>query len=424
MLKNKSVVNAIADPQFINLDEMDVSTGMSRCEIKVLYVGANRNGSFITKEVATEMAKTLRGAPIVGVRHRVNDEGDEDFRGHGEVMTIDDDGFHFTCETRPYGFVSPNEDVWFQTFTDTDEFGNEVEHEYLMTRGYLWTKLYPETKEAIEEGKPQSMQLDAETMEGEFKVNPADGEEYYIINDAEFLNLCILGDDVEPCFEGASIVGVPDSYSMEQGFTYTLAAMLKEFKDAKPATEFAKADEAAPAAAAEAAPTASDADAAEAAPATEFTIKTADAVASDAVLITEAKDEKPVAVNYQARCSELEGTVNDLTERMRAMESELAELRQYRLDAERAEKQAVIDRYYMLDDADKADVIKNIDSYTKAEIDEKLALVYVRRNVSFEQPASSPQNEAGVTTFSLDDAVRAEAVSPIVEALRSVKRNR
>ena len=59
-------VATIKSPEFINIAPTDVNPLISKCEVKVLYVGENRNRSYITKEVATEMAKTLRGAPIVG----------------------------------------------------------------------------------------------------------------------------------------------------------------------------------------------------------------------------------------------------------------------------------------------------------------------------------------------------------------------
>ena len=64
---------------------------MSKCEIKVFYVGENRNGSYIKKEVATDMAKTLRGAPIVGYYKQEK----EDFADHGEKVIIDDDADEF-----------------------------------------------------------------------------------------------------------------------------------------------------------------------------------------------------------------------------------------------------------------------------------------------------------------------------------------
>ena len=52
--------------EFINITP--INPLISKCQIKVCYVGEdpNRNGSIITKEVATEMANSLPGSPIVG----------------------------------------------------------------------------------------------------------------------------------------------------------------------------------------------------------------------------------------------------------------------------------------------------------------------------------------------------------------------
>lgn len=142
---HKSIATIDA-PQFINLQPLDINPLMSKCEIKVLYVGQNRNRSYISKEVATEMSKTLRGAPIVGYYK----EQKEDFADHGNQMILDDEGFHFNCLTVPYGFVAPDAQVWFQTFEDTDDFGNVEVREYLMTTGYLWTGQFEECKLAVE----------------------------------------------------------------------------------------------------------------------------------------------------------------------------------------------------------------------------------------------------------------------------------
>ena len=65
-MNNRISVATIDSPEFVNLQPMDINPLMSKCDIKVLYIGQNRNLSYITKEVATEMAKSLRGAPIVG----------------------------------------------------------------------------------------------------------------------------------------------------------------------------------------------------------------------------------------------------------------------------------------------------------------------------------------------------------------------
>ena len=71
MLKSLSTIKS---PEFINLQPLDINPLMSSCEIKVLYVGQNRNRSYISKEVATEMAKSLRGSPIVGYFKEENND--------------------------------------------------------------------------------------------------------------------------------------------------------------------------------------------------------------------------------------------------------------------------------------------------------------------------------------------------------------
>ena len=64
-IKNKSEVSTIDNPEFINLEPLDINPLMSKCQIKVFYLGHNRNHSYINKETALKMAKTLRGTPIV-----------------------------------------------------------------------------------------------------------------------------------------------------------------------------------------------------------------------------------------------------------------------------------------------------------------------------------------------------------------------
>ena len=60
----------------INMEDMpmeivestEINPLISKCQIKVCYVGdkPNRNRSIISKDVAREMAPTLRGCAIVG----------------------------------------------------------------------------------------------------------------------------------------------------------------------------------------------------------------------------------------------------------------------------------------------------------------------------------------------------------------------
>ena len=185
-------ISTISSPEFINLEPLDINPLMSSCEIKVLYIGQNRNRTSISKEVATEMAKTLRGAPIVGYYK----EQKQDFADHGDRVIFDDEGVKFECMTKPYGFVAPDAKVWFQKFQSEDAFGNAIEREYLMTTGYLWTGQFEECRSVIEEGRPHSMEIDKDSVQGNWSMDYEKNIEFFIINDATFSKLCILGEIV------------------------------------------------------------------------------------------------------------------------------------------------------------------------------------------------------------------------------------
>ena len=227
-MNNRISIATIDSPEFINLQPMDINPLMSKCDVKVLYIGQNRNRSSITKQVATEMSKTLRGCPIVGYYI----EKKEDFGDHGDQVIIDGEGIKFNKLTKPYGFVAPDARVWFQFFEDQDEFGNTCVREYLMTEGYLWTGQFEECKRVLENSNPQSMELDEKTLKGYWSTDNNKGVDFFIINDAVFSKLCILGDDVEPCFEGANVSApnLSSQFSKDDEFTKSLFTMMSELK--------------------------------------------------------------------------------------------------------------------------------------------------------------------------------------------------
>lgn len=196
---------------------------ISKCQIKVCYVGEdpNRNGSIITKDVATEMARSLPGSPIVG---HFNKE-EEDFEEHNKLARFEDGQFILEEDTRPYGFVDLGAKVWFQKFIDD---GTE-EREYLVTEGYLWTGQYPECARCLTEGNNQSMELDKNLTKGNWTKLNNTNSKFFIINEAIISKLCILGQDYEPCFEGASITK-PVEFSLNETFKNQLFSLMEEMK--------------------------------------------------------------------------------------------------------------------------------------------------------------------------------------------------
>jgi hypothetical protein len=195
---------------------------ISKCQIKVCYVGdePNRNRSVITKEVARSMANSLPGSPIVGKWN----ENKEDYEEHNRIISLKDGEWVVSDDTRPYGFVDLNAKVWFQKFLDD----GVNEHEYLMTEGYLWTGQYPECQRVLTKGNNQSMELDEKNLDAVWSKDVNGEPKFFIINEAVISKLCILGEDVEPCFEGSQITNV--KFSFEDGFKEQLFSMMNEMK--------------------------------------------------------------------------------------------------------------------------------------------------------------------------------------------------
>lgn len=437
MNKNRSVAT-IEAPEFINLSADAINPGISKCEIKLFYLGKNRNGSYIDKNTAIQMANSLPGCPIVGAYI----ENKEDFGDHGEVIRIEDGEIHFSCKTVPYGFVGLDSDVWFQKFMDTDKFGNEIEREYMMTTGYLWTEQYEEAKSVIENGKGQSMELDGETMEGHWATDNNSGIEFFIINDAIFTKLCILGDDVEPCFEGASIKSpeVNKAFSKDESFGKTLYTMMNELKDAlqnkggsempKQETQVAedalfenngveKATEGDGAAKDEEFANKKEESKSEKEDDSDDEAANDDAEQED----YECKKKKSAEKNsLEEDYAKLENEFNELKDNFALLENEVEELRAFKLNKVNEEKDALINKYHMLSEEDKADIVANKENYSLDEIESKLALIYVQKNVDFESVDGVKENEANeadpITTFSLDDNTDAGIADPFIEALR------
>lgn len=437
MLRNRSVAT-IDSPEFINLAPDAINPGISKCEIKVMYLGKNRNGSFIDKNTAIQMANSLPCTPIVAAYN----EDKEDFGDHGEVLHIEDGEIKFSCKTVPYGFVAPDAEVWFQKFDDTNEFGETITREYLMTTGYLWTGQYPELDKCINEGQGQSMEID--DVDGHWTKDSNDIE-FFIINDAIFTKLCILGDDVEPCFEGASVTSpeVSEHFSYNKEFSHTLFAMMNELKSAltkggsMPKENVENVEVEPTATVEEEAPVVeefaedvetnedveSSEDSAEETFAEEGKKKEDDSDDSDDESDDSDDDEykkKPgKKCELENQVSELSEQLKELTDKFTALEAEAEELRKFKAERIDADKDAMIAKYHMLSDEDKAEIIADKDKFTLSEIESKLALLYVQKNVNFDEEEEI--DSTPLTTFSLDDETIAEDADPILSALREAQ---
>ena len=86
------------------------------------------------------------------------------------------------------------------------------EHEYMMTEGWLWTGQYEEAKRIIEKGNNQSMELDEKLIDAYWTKDANGKPQFFIINEAIISKLCILGEECEPCFEGAAFFSLLNDF--------------------------------------------------------------------------------------------------------------------------------------------------------------------------------------------------------------------
>lgn len=455
------------------IEGTEISPLISKVKVKVCYVSdkPNRNKTVITKELATELGKKLPGSPVVGYFNKE----DKDFEQHNKELQVHGDTFAIVDLTKPYGFVDLNASVWFQKFVDD----NAVEREYLCTEAYLWTSAYPECQRVIDKGNNQSLEFSDENFSGVWTKQDNSNARFFIINEAIIEKLCILGENYEPCFEGAQVktefslddqfaemrqtmyamvsdlhkvlqeggTVVPTEYAVEIGsslfdaiydtlwemnhnYGYSihgiykegeqLFAVVRDRKDLKlyrldfqydetngfvPATELVEVAEefSAPAtqyteeAIAEyetqykAKKEENDKPEDEADPADnddgnadkEDDEKKKKPVTENALTEEESAPASAYSLDEVVEYQELLTKYADLETQLNSLQEELNTLREFKLAADRKEKQAMIDKFYMLSDESKQDVVDHIDTYSLDDIEAKLSVICVRNKVSF-----------------------------------------
>lgn len=387
-MANRYSVATIKEPEFLNITPYNPL--ISKCEIKVLYTGKNDNGTDISKETATKMANTLPGCPIVGAYNKEK----ADFSDHGDVIVIEDGEIKTSCKTVPYGFVAPDSKIWFKEYDEENRDGEIVRREYLMCEGYLWTGQYGETKRILDKGNGQSMELDKNSLKGHWSEEENSYLDFFIISDAIFSKLCILGENVEPCFEGASITApdISQKFSLDTNLTNSLYTMMNELKFAlehqnkggqelMPGTNNNQNINI----------NVNDAGVETQTSQASYTNNNDGSGINNGVSnysLNDIPEYQELSNNYALLKTENE-TLKAENEKLK---NDNQALTNFKLEVEKNKKQEMIDSFYMLSDADKKDVIDNIYKYSVDEIESKLSVICVRNKVNFNLDNNSNSN--------------------------------
>ena len=186
---------------------------LSKARCRIFYKYENRNGTYITDEFAEKLLSSLPYAPVKGIY-----EG-EDYTDHGARRDLG----------KIYGIVPENPNVSWESFLDEDG----VTRTYACTDVLIFTALYEEAKEIV--GKSQSMELYQPSLKYHEAI--VRNRRYIVFDEGCFLGLQVLGDNVEPCFEGASF------YTLQSTIEYAINQIKKYGGTKMPKLNFKLSDD-------------------------------------------------------------------------------------------------------------------------------------------------------------------------------------
>lgn len=419
--------------ELINIREDNPN--VSYCQIKVLYVGDNRNHTSISKEVAWKMGSKLPGSPIVGYYNFDS----QDFEEHNRDIQINDNGtFALIDMTKPYGYIDSQAKVWFQKFQDADG----VIREYLMTEGQIWTGIYPESQRIIEKGNNQSMELGK--VQGSWTGSNNSNERFFIINEAVIDKLCILGENFEPCFEGAQIMSEfalgqitqlrQNIYTLLDNIKGGLANQMAENKNlnnepenqiVEPDNSYAKNKEnEEPEKNQDQNKTTNEPDD------SKKNQKSEDNSEQENKDENEDKKKKEYNLSEITEYVELKAKYDNLATDFAVLKktnedltAEIEPLREFKLKADRKSKEDIISKFFMLSDEDKKDVSENIDKYSLEDIESKLSVIAFRKKVNFDLDSdnASKKDDSAPTSFNLNNIAKQEDTNALPDWVKAVK---
>jgi hypothetical protein len=193
-------------------DLCEINQSFDRGVLKIAYVGDNRNHSSISKRAFQNCLHTMYNCPIVCNYDRETDS----LGGHDmQVVRGADGGLRIVNATTPVGVIPESAKTWFKKCEEEDG----TVHEYLFAEALLWKR-----QEAYRKIKKDG--ITGQSMEITVRDSAKKDGGIMDIRDFVFTAFCLLGDDVEPCYEGASL-----DMSLAADFKQQLSEMMQELKE-------------------------------------------------------------------------------------------------------------------------------------------------------------------------------------------------
>ena len=178
------------------------------CIIRICYPGKNRNQTLIPKDAIEAALPSIYNCPIV-CNYSVEDDT---IGGHDVEIVNTTEGLRLINLTDAIGVIPESAQHFWEKVDDNGE-----EREYLCVEAILW-KRSPAYRKIKRDGiVSQSMEItvkNGQTIDG-----------FYVIDSFFFTAFCLLGEDIEPCFESASL----EMFSLHN-YKSQFAKLMDEYK--------------------------------------------------------------------------------------------------------------------------------------------------------------------------------------------------
>ena len=385
---------------------------LGRLDVGVFTKYGNRNGSYITDEIAESLiaSATSGNTPVVGFF----DPESASWAGHtGPALAS------------AYGYVESFKG--WQPFTDTDG----ITRDYAVFSVVLFNKYYKEANLVV--GQHQSMELDRDSIDGDWAN--IDDTEYFVYTKASIMGLCIIGEH-EPCFSVSTFFEKEDEHyaSQYEKFSSLLSGLKEQVEEAEseqkggeqPMDKELEKDLGTPAEEPVTEPVATE-------PEAEPAIQPELPLVEDPVLAEPAAEE-PAAepIDFEALVAELQNANSELTTNYENAQNRIAELEQAlasanaatetangriseleasiaTYEAERArveeeKKNQLIEKYEkLIDEEEITKVREEVSNFSYSELESKLAISFANKQMAGieEHNDAIPLPEPPVDQFAL-----------------------
>lgn len=364
---------------------------LGRLDVGVFTKYGNRNGSYITDEIAESLiaSATSGNTPVVGFF----DPESESWAGHtGPALAS------------AYGYVESFKG--WQPFTDTDG----ITRDYAVFSVVLFNKYYKEANLVV--GQHQSMELDRDSIDGDWAN--IDDTEYFVYTKASIMGLCIIGEH-EPCFSVSTFFEKEDEHyaSQYEKFSSLLSGLKEQVEEAEseqkggeqPMDENLENNVGTPAEEPVTEPVAIE-------PEVEPVIQPELPLVEDPIS-TEPTAEEPAAepIDFEALVAELQNANSELTTNYENAQNRIAELEQAlasanaatetangriseleasiaTYEAERArveeeKKNQLIEKYEkLIDEEEITKVREEVSNFSYSELESKLAISFANKQMA------------------------------------------